>query len=197
MVRCERMATKKKRKQDRGPTGGGRFKRVNAQAPGRKISTTTGETLWTQELQDSIVRSIRNGNYAEVAARANGIAKNTFYQWLLRGGRGEEPFKALADAVADAAAAAEQWDVTNIARHAQQHWQASAWRLERRNPKRWSKREELALLDGDDKNAAARATKIDMSQLTDEERALFMKLREKIRVDAAAEVDDREEGERE
>jgi len=179
-----------------GPTDGGRFKRakpsgnhkgkkkiVNGQRPGKTLNTHAGETLWTQELQDKIVLSIKAGNYAEVAARAAGISKDTFYKWLIRGGQGEEPFKGLADAVEMAAAAADERDVTLLANHASKHWQAAAWRLERRNPKQWARKDSLELTGDENKPIAVRGAKVDPSKLTVEERALLMKLRDKMRVE--------------
>lgn len=111
----------------------------------RGIDLRAGETLWTQELQDKLVRYILAGNYAEVAARACGINKATFHEWLLKGGRGIEPFRALADAVESAAAQAEVRDVVLIGEAAKRQWQAAAWRLERKNYKRWGRKDALEL----------------------------------------------------
>jgi hypothetical protein len=169
-----------------GPTDGKRFKRA---APARqakdpkRIDRAHGETLWTQELQDKIVESIKAGNYAEVAARSAGIHKDTFYKWLLRGGKGEEPFKALADAVEQANAFAEERDVILMAKHGVKHWQAVAWRLERKDPKKYGRKDSLEVTGDDSKPLAVRSAKVDMSRLTAEERALLMKLRDKMRVE--------------
>lgn len=175
-----------------GPTDGGRYKRAtpsgNHKGKPKKrgakgVNTAGGETLLTPELQEKLVNSIKAGNYAEVAARAAGIAKDTFYKWLLRGGRGEEPFKALSDAIETASAAADERDVFLMAKHAEKSWQAGAWRLERRNPKQWGRKDSLELTGDADKPLAVRGAKVDMGRLTQEERALLMKLRDKMRVD--------------
>jgi hypothetical protein len=110
-----------------------------------KIKRNMGETIWTQELQDKMVQFIRAGNYAEVAARACGIDTKTFYNWLTRGGRGEEPFIALVQAVETATAEAEARDVLAIGKASDKHWQAAAWRLERKNAKRWGRKDALEL----------------------------------------------------
>jgi len=178
-----------------GPTDGGRYKRAkpsgNHKGKNKKpqpkgtagINTKAGETLWTQELQDRIVKSIQAGNYAEVAARAAGISKDTFYKWLIRGGKGEEPFKGLADAIETAAAFADERDVTLLANHAVKHWQAGAWRLERRNPKLYGRKDALELSGDENKPIVVRGAKVDPSKLTPEEQALLMKLRDKMRVE--------------
>lgn len=178
-----------------GPTDGHRYKRAtpsgNHKGKNKKprpkgtagINTKAGETLWTQELQDKIVKSIQAGNYAEVAARAAGISKDTFYKWLLRGGKGEEPFKGLADAIESAAAFADERDVTLLANHAVKHWQAAAWRLERRNPKLYGRKDSLELTGDETKPIAVRGSKVDMGKLTQEERAELQRLRDKMRVE--------------
>ncbi len=179
--------------QRHGPTDGGRFKRAKPSGNHKSktkppkgtagINTKAGETLWTPELQDKLVNSIRAGNYAEVAARAAGISKDTFYKWLLRGGKGEEPFKSLADAIETATAESEQADVAQMFHHGKKSWQATAWRLERKNPKKWGRKDSLELTGDDAKPIAVRSAKVDMSKLTNEERALLMKLRDKMRVE--------------
>lgn len=126
---------------------------------GKALNRGAGETLWTQELQDRIVGLIRAGNYAEVAARACGIAKKTFYDWLQRGGRGEEPFTGLAHAVEDATAQAEARDVAQIGKASEQHWQAAAWRLERKNPKRWGRKDGLEITGNEEKPVAVTVIK--------------------------------------
>jgi len=171
-----------------GPTDGARYKRSkpsgNHQKPEKKNpNKAAGETLLTPELQRKLVTLIKVGNYAEVAARACGISKDTFYKWLLRGGKGEEPFKALADAVEHAAAEAESRDVLHMANHARKHWQAAAWRLERKNPKKWARKDSLELTGDENKPLVVRGAKVDPSKLTPEEQALLMKLRDKMRVE--------------
>lgn len=99
-------------------------------------------TKLTPELRDRICAFLRAGNYVETAAAAAGISKETLYKWLRRGARSKGgPCRDFADAVAVAQAQAEARDVALIARAAESQWQAAAWRLERRLPARWSRRE--------------------------------------------------------
>jgi hypothetical protein len=48
-------------------------------------------TLLTDELQAKIVTSIRNGAWDYVAAEANGIDRQTFWEWIRRGEGIEQP----------------------------------------------------------------------------------------------------------
>ncbi len=178
-----------------GPTDGGRYKRAvpsgnhkgrnkgkNGQRPGRKLDTFKGETLWTPELQEKLLSLIRAGNYVEVAARAVGISSPTYYSWLSRGGQGEEPFAELARAIEKAAAEAEARDFTLIGRHAEKQWQAAAWRLERKLPQRYGRKDSLEVTGDEQKPISVTSARVDLGRLSDQERAEFARLRDKIRV---------------
>lgn len=115
------------------------------------MGTTLGRpTLLTKDLQQRIYDRIIAGNYAEVAARACGISRATFYNWKRRGEDGEQPYADFVDAVKSAEAEAECESVL-LARQAGRGWQAHAWFLERKYPQRWAqdrnkKAAEIALL---------------------------------------------------
>jgi hypothetical protein len=98
-------------------------------------------TKLTPELQDRVVAYVRAGNYVETAAAAAGVSKVSLYDWLKRGARGEAPYDAFADAMAQAVAMAEARDVALIGKAAETQWQAAAWRLERKFPDRYGRRE--------------------------------------------------------
>jgi hypothetical protein len=111
----------------------------------------------TPEVQQKIVEAIKMGNYIETAAAYAGISKNTLYDWMKRGAREkdriagtnrkpkatEAPFVEFSDAVEKALAAAEIRDVMLIGKAAETQWQAAAWRLERKFPDRWGRKERL------------------------------------------------------
>ena len=40
---------------------------------------------FTKHRRDTIVKHLRKGNYAKVAAQAAGIAEKTYYEWLKKG----------------------------------------------------------------------------------------------------------------
>lgn len=138
-----------------------------------------------KDVQDRIAGAIRAGSYIETAAALAGINKDTFYDWLRRGGRGEPDYKNFSDAVEKALADGEMRDLMVIDRAAQgrpaqflyvkgpdgkdtselvkdadgnpimsmpatrPEWTAAAWRLERKFPKRWGRKEVIALTEED------------------------------------------------
>ncbi len=177
----------------RGPTDGKRFTRAaptrgntkkqpNGKTPSKPLDTYNGETKCTPEMIDRIVKLIRAGNYAQIAAACVGIASSTFYEWLTRGGRGEEPYRALAEAVEKAKAEDEAGTTAEIRRHGQTHWQALAWMQERKYNKRWGRRDSLEIT-GDEDRPVHMNTKIDLSKLSTEELRMLKTLREKARVE--------------
>jgi hypothetical protein len=103
-------------------------------------------TKLTPELQTQIVAYITAGSYVETAAKAAGICKDTLYEWLSRGAKGDEPYRAFSDAVQRALGQGELRDIAIIDNAAKNGvWQAAAWKLERRNPKMWGRREHVEL----------------------------------------------------
>jgi transposase len=112
----------------------------------------SGKTKLTLAISDKLCSALRAGNYVDTAAAYAGVVKDTFYQWLRRGARAtqaddhskaEAPYRAFHDAVHEAIASSEIRDVALIAKAATEQWQAAAWRLERRYPDRWGKRERI------------------------------------------------------
>ena len=106
-------------------------------------------TKLTPELQERLVTYLRAGNYLDVAIKcAGGIHRDTFYEWMRIGREtGEEPFASFVQAVDRAMADSEARDVALIAKAASDPklWTAAAWRLERRFPDRWGRRERVDL----------------------------------------------------
>ena len=109
-----------------------------------------GNSKLTLELSEKICSALRAGNYIDTAIAYGGVAKDTYYEWLRRGARAtkandtrdtEKPYRDFHDAVEQAIAASEIRDVALIAKAATEQWQAAAWRLERRYPDKWGKRE--------------------------------------------------------
>ena len=87
-----------------------------------------------------------SGNYLETAAAAAGVDKWTLHHWLRRGSRESSgPYAEFSHSVEKAMAKAEARDVARLDEAAQKHWQVSAWRLERRSPRRWGVRIQAAL----------------------------------------------------
>ena len=111
-------------------------------------------TKLDDDVSGRIIAYIRQGQYVETAAAAAGISKFTFYEWLKRGAairgaakppRSELPYLAFSNAVERAMAEAEIRDVNIVGAASITQWQAAAWRLERRNPTRWGRRDRIEL----------------------------------------------------
>jgi hypothetical protein len=92
-------------------------------------------------LTQRLVDLIRAGNYLEVAATAAGIHRSTLHRWM-RLGRGQKRgrFHKFLTAVQKAQAESESRDVAIIAKAASDDWKAAAWRLERKQPRRYGPR---------------------------------------------------------
>lgn len=112
----------------------------------RKFKKGRGRpTKFDPEIANTIIEFIRAGNYVETAAAAAGIVKSTLYDWLKRGKRAKSGvFHNFSNAVEKAMAEAEVVDVTRIGIAAKEYWQAAAWRLERKFPKKWGRKIEVA-----------------------------------------------------
>lgn len=114
-------------------------------------------TSLTPEVQETIIAAIRSGNYKATACSLAGIHRDTLHSWEVRGAAGEEPFASFSDALQKAEAEAEADLLTEI-RTAQSStpgpggngpdlWQAKAWIMERRWPKRWAARVRTAVTE--------------------------------------------------
>ena len=97
-------------------------------------------SLLTPELQAQVVTAIGQGSYPEVAARAAGLSRTTFYRWMQEGENEDSDKRDFWDAVKKAEAAAETTAVETI--RADGSWQSKAWLLERRYAHRWRRRED-------------------------------------------------------
>lgn len=114
-------------------------------------------TSLTPEVHDAIIDSIRKGNYRSTAAAAAGVHRNRMAEWEGRGEAGEEPYAEFACALQKAEAEAEssllaeirgaQPSVTGEGGHGADLWQAKAWMMERRWPKRWAQRVRQAVTE--------------------------------------------------
>ena len=93
----------------------------------------------TPEVQDKILLHLRLGAYVETAAACAGIHKDTFYDWMKRGARGQQPYAAFAEAVNRAIAESESRDLATVLKASSKYWVAAAWRLERRFPERYGR----------------------------------------------------------
>ena len=101
-------------------------------------------TKLTPELSKQICDYVRMGNYVETAAALAGISKDSLYRWLKKGAVAKSGLlKGFSDAVQKAQAEAEARDVGLIGKAAKDQWQAAAWRLERKFPDRWGRKDKM------------------------------------------------------
>lgn len=111
-------------------------------------------TVFSDEIAETILTYINAGAYIETAAAAAGVEKKTFYLWLKKGkkyDKGEDTseegrkLSQFLHAVKVALARAELRDLMLIGKAAQTNWTAAAWRLERKFPDRWGRKDRLDL----------------------------------------------------
>lgn len=113
-------------------------------------------TKLTATVQDTICEALRRGCYYEMAAALAGISVRTLRNWLRAGARAVEDEsngrvidtqdRLLAEFLAacgQAEAAMEHDALGEICRHGEKEWTAHAWRLERRWPEKYGRRERV------------------------------------------------------
>lgn len=148
-------------------------------------------TKLTYELIEQIADLVREGNYIETASAVAGIDKNSLYRWLKRGAREverlaknpklkgkieEKIYVDFSNAVKKAMAESEADDLENIKKASREDWKASAWRLERRFPNRWGRKEKVDI-DANMKNENVNREEVYIEQkiTTDQESADLLK----------------------
>lgn len=125
---------------------------------------TGRHTLLNDTRKEAIATMLRAGAYVDDACRAVGIHRATFYNWMQRGNIQRERLNAgldveenetqyldFLDTVEEADAEGIISHVMNIDNSAKNGtWQASAWILERKQPKKWGRydRTEITGADG-------------------------------------------------
>lgn len=144
----------------------------------------------TAERQAAICDAIRAGVRPEVAAVYNGVGARSYYRWMQLG-RALEPEPVYVDFVEAVEHALAEWearDVLLIGEAAKDDWHAAAWRLERRLPKIYGKRERHEIANADDGTfRIAAAPDFDPDKLTVEELEQLLELTEKASGDDGAE----------
>jgi len=105
-------------------------------------------TKLTPEMHAAIVADVERGNFAETAAQLNGIDPRTFFGWMDRGRRGEEPFSQFFRAVTRARAKAEAdavQEIRNGFADPKTGAERAQWYLERAHNDRWGRREKVTV----------------------------------------------------
>jgi hypothetical protein len=146
---------------------------------------------FTPEVRNSILQAVRMGCYLETAAAFAGISKQTLFNWLRLGAQDVEPFVEFHRDFAEALAKSEMRGLAVIGKASEKSWQAAAWLLERRYPKRWGQGRDTEVvrrqkMRADIKLAEARRVALldwddVVSRATDEQRKELVDLAERIK----------------
>lgn len=101
-------------------------------------------TKLTPALQEQLVNVLRTGVFIDAACHYVGIAPSTYYGWMDRGRKGDEPYVEFLEAVEKARASATVRAITLVQKAAEDSWQAAAWYLERSHPDQYGRRTNIA-----------------------------------------------------
>ena len=132
-------------------------------------------------VQQRVCDAIRSGNWMETAAAFAGIDRSTLQRWFRRGEQAPKGiYRDFATAVQKATADAEARDVALIGKAAGEgNWQAAAWRLERRFPERWGRKDRIEATVHSTSDPVNQFRQ-DIKKLTDEELDALEKLYAKM-----------------
>lgn len=112
---------------------------MGGQGSGRKKKMGRPTKL-TKQISEDVVKLMRAGNYFETAVAASGALVSTGRDWLIKGNKQKRGvYKDFSTAVKEAEAFAEASGVSRIRMYGGKTWQAEAWFLERRFPRKWGR----------------------------------------------------------
>ena len=97
----------------------------------------------TPEMEAKILEILRAGHFRETCCAAVGIHIDTFYGWLERARKGDEPYATFAGKVAIAEAEAEIAHTETLMSAGPQDWRAAAHYLRYRWASRWADKSEV------------------------------------------------------
>lgn len=106
------------------------------------------DSKFTDGAKERLLVAIRKGLYPETACALAGICKQTLHNWLTKGRRFPQhgnPYWEFALDFESALAESEERDIEVIDAARTEHWQAAAWKLERRHPERWGRQDRKAI----------------------------------------------------
>lgn len=102
------------------------------------------------ELQEKLCQVIRAGAYVETAVQFLGINKDTFYAWLKKGAKAKSgKYKDFSDAIRKSMAETEVLDLLKLDKLSKEDAKIIMWRLERKFPKRWGRKQVIKLFEDD------------------------------------------------
>jgi transposase-like protein len=104
----------------------------------------------SKQVREDVVKAIKAGAYAEVAARSAGISETTYYRWMKQGDEENSgQYREFREAVKKAEAEMEVLAGGLVVAAFREDWKAAMTYLERKFPERWS-RSERRVLTGED-----------------------------------------------
>lgn len=137
-----------------------------------KVPWGNGHKL-TKARCEFICENLRKGNYLSTTAKACGINSSTLSQWIRRGKKGEEPYATFYKRVEQAEAEGELRSMAIIDDVASTgNWLASAWKLERKYPQRFGKKDRVELGGDEDIKIEIQSKKSPYKMATDERKLL-------------------------
>lgn len=100
------------------------------------------------ELTEVVCTSLRAGNYLETAAASAGVTSRSLRLWVQKGHDARKRkvrnrYRRFLDAIEKAQADGEVSHVKAVVDARAEHWQASAWWLERTRPERFGRRDKV------------------------------------------------------
>jgi hypothetical protein len=157
---------------------------------GRRLPAAGGApSKLTPERQIAICDAIRAGVRPEIAAVYNGVGARSYYRWMQlgRAADADPVYVGFVEAVELALAEWEARDVLLIGEAAKEDWHAAAWRLERRLPKVYGRRERHEIANADESPFRITAgPTFDPDKLSVDELEQLLALTEKASVDDGA-----------
>ena len=103
---------------------------------------------------DKICSGLRNGWYIETAAAYADISKVTLYKWLKLGAKQKKgPYRDFVNQVEIALELGEKKLFSHVESQMGSDWRAAAWALERKNARRWGRKETIKLEDENTKKS--------------------------------------------
>lgn len=148
---------------------------------------------FSPELQDQLIGLLTIGNYRNTACALVGINLNTLAEWIAEGRADPEgKYGGLPEAIEKAEAGIEGVLLNRIYKASEKQWQAGAWILERKFPKRWARRDKTEVTGpsgGPLPVVASVEVREALDSATIEELEVFKRVRDRAR-EAAAGVDE-------
>jgi len=112
--------------------------------PKKLLNHYASKPLFMREpkLGNKIIRFLRLGYHYTTVCRAVGIESGTLRRWMSLGLANASPeYAKYFSRICKAEAQAEMSDLKKLSEHQKYDWRASAWKLERRWPEHWARRD--------------------------------------------------------